>query len=85
MCRDATDRIPTLDRARLRMRWVDSVTSDRAGQKVTVHARYQAAGERIDVADLLGALDEVGLPAMSLHVLADAEPQAKVPGGSAGR
>jgi hypothetical protein len=85
MCRDATDRIPTLDRARTRLRWVDSVTSDRAGQKVTVHARYQGPSDRIDVADLLGAMDEVGLPAMSLHVLADAEPQPKVPGGSAGR
>jgi hypothetical protein len=85
MCRDATDRIPTLDRARMRLRWVDSVTSDRASQKVTVHARYQEAGAPIDVADLLGALDEVGLPAMSLHILADAEPRPMTPGGSAGR
>jgi hypothetical protein len=85
MCKDATDRIPTLDRARTRLRWVDSITADRAGHSVTVHARYQNAGDSIDVADLLGAFDEVGLPAFSLKVLADAEPQPKVPAGSAGR
>jgi hypothetical protein len=85
MCKDATDRIPTLDPARLRLRWVDSITSDRAQHSVTVHARYQEAGGAIDVADLLGAFDEVGLPPFSLKVLADAEPQPKVPAGSAGR
>lgn len=85
MCRDAADRLPSLDRARLGLRWVDSVTSDHAGRKITVHARYQSPGERIDVAELLGALDQVGLPAMSLHVLADAEEPPKAPGGSAGR
>ena len=85
MCKDATDRIPGLDRTRLRLRWVDSITSDRAQHSVTVHARYQGAGEAVDVAELLGAFDEVGLPAFSLKVLADAEPQPKVPAGSAGR
>ena len=85
MCKDATDRIPTLDRARNRLRWVDSVSADRAGQRITIHARYQGKSDTVDVADLLGAFDEVGLPAMSLHVLADAEPQPKVPAGSAGR
>jgi hypothetical protein len=85
MCKDATDRIPTLDRARLGLRWVDSITTDRATHSVTVHARYQGAGDAIDVADLLGAFDEVGLPPSSLKVLADAEPQARVPAGSGGR
>src|SRR6185503_19919172 len=85
MCKDATDRIPTLDRARMGLRWVDSITSDRAQHSVTVHARYQGAGEAIDVAELLGAFDEVGLPAFSLKVLADAEPRPKVPSGSVGR
>jgi hypothetical protein len=86
MCKDAADRIPTLDRARNgRLRWVDSVTADRAGQRVTVHARYQNAGDTVDVSDLLGAFDEIGLPALSLAVLADAEPQPRVPGGSVGR
>jgi len=61
------------------------VTTDRASHNVTVHARYQSQGEAVDVADLLGAFDEVGLPPMSLRVLADAEPQPKVPGGSVGR
>jgi hypothetical protein len=85
MCKDATDRIPTLDRARNRLRWVDSVTTDRVSHTVTVHARYQSQGEAVDVADLLGAFDEVGLPPMSLTVRVDAEPQPKVPGGSVGR
>ncbi|PYQ51211.1 MAG: hypothetical protein DMF78_13805 [Acidobacteria bacterium] len=86
MCKDALSRISTLERARLgRLRWVDSVTADRAGQKVIVHARYQDPGQAVDVADLLGAFDEVGLPALSLHVLADAEPQPRVPGASVGR
>jgi len=85
MCKDATDRIPTLDPTRTRLRWVDSVTSDRAGQHVTIHARYQRASDTVDVGELLGAFDEVGLPAMSLHVITDAEPQPAVPGGSVGR
>ena len=72
MCRDAAQRMPALERARSRLRWVDSVTADRG--TVTVHARYQAAGEAVDVADLLGAFDEVGLPPMSLRVRAGAEP-----------
>jgi hypothetical protein len=85
MCKDATDRIPTLERARTRLRWVDSITSDRAGHTVTVHARYQGPDDRVDVADLLGAMDEVGLPPFSLKVLADTEGRPRVPAGSAGR
>jgi hypothetical protein len=77
MCRDATERIPALDRARTRLRWVDSISADRAQHKVTVHARYRAADEAVDVAELLGAFDEVGLPAFSLKVRADPE----LPGG----
>ena len=85
MCKDATERVPALDRARTRLRWVDSITADRATHSVTVHARYQGTDDAIDVAELLGAFDEVGLPPSSLKVLADAEPQPKVPAGSAGR
>jgi hypothetical protein len=85
MCRDAGERLATLDRARLRLRWVDSVSADRGSHTVTVHARYQSAGDTVDVAELLGAFDEVGLAPLSLKVRADAEPQPKVPGASAGR
>lgn len=81
MCRDAGERIATLDRARTRLRWVDSVTADRAAHTVTVHARYQSPGEAVDVADLLAAFDEVGLPPLSLRVLDDAEPTT-VPAGA---
>lgn len=84
MCRDAGERITTLERARTRLRWVDSVTADRAEHTVTVHARYQNPGEAVDVADLLGAFDEVGLPPLSLRVLAGAEPTT-VPAGAARR
>lgn len=73
MCQQAVDRILAIDRARPipRLRWVDSVTTDRAGQRVTVHARYQDPGDVVDVADLLGAFDEAGLPAFSLQVVAE--------------
>jgi hypothetical protein len=74
MCRNAGERLTTLERARARLRWVDSVTADRAAHTVTVHARFQGPGEAVDVADLLGAFDEVGLPPLSLRVLAGAEP-----------
>lgn len=84
MCRDAGERLTTLDRARSRLRWVDSVTADRAAHTVTVHARYQTPGDSVDVADLLGAFDEVGLPPLSLRVLAGAEPTI-VPSGGGGR
>ena len=84
MCQDAGERVTTLERARTRLRWVDSVTADRATHTVTVHARFQSPGEAVDVADLLGAFDEVGLPPLSLRVLADAEPTT-VPSGGGGR
>lgn len=77
MCRDAGERVATLDRARTRLRWVDSVTADRAARTVTVHARFRSPGEAVDVADLLGAFDEVGLPPLSLRVRADVEPVAR--------
>jgi hypothetical protein len=84
MCRDAAERMTTLERARTSLRWVDSVTADRAAHTVTVHARYQGPGEVVDVADLLGAFDEVGLPALSLRVLSGAEPTT-IPVGAGGR
>ncbi|HUG52311.1 MAG TPA: hypothetical protein VMR21_01865 [Vicinamibacteria bacterium] len=84
LCREAAQGLTTLERARARLRWVDSVTADRAAHTVTVHARYQGPGEAVDVADLLGAFDEAGLPPFSLRVLADAEP-ATVPAGAGGR
>jgi hypothetical protein len=82
MCQQAVDRILTLDRARPipRLRWVDSVTTDRAGQRVTVHARYQDPGDVVDVADLLGAFDGAGLPAFSLLVLEEGQ-EAPAPEG----
>jgi hypothetical protein len=79
MCRDAGERVTALDGARARLRWVDSVTADRGAHTVTVHARYQSPGQAVDVADLLGAFDEAGLPPLSLRVRADAEPTAVPP------
>ena len=74
MCRDVGERIATLERARNGLRWVDSVTADRAAHTVTVHARYRSPEEAVDVAELLGAFDEAGLPPLSLRVRADPEP-----------
>jgi hypothetical protein len=78
MCRDAEERMTAMDRARTRLRWVDSVTSDGAAHTVMVHARYRRPDEAVDVADLLGAFDEVGLPPLSLRVRAGAEHTAPV-------
>lgn len=79
MCRAAGEGMTTLGRARTRLRWVDSVTADQAAHTVTVHARFQGPGEAVDVADLLGAFDEAGLPPLSLRVLAGAEPRTAPP------
>ncbi len=75
MCKDACERIPELARARQigRLRWLDSVTAERASGKVVVHVRYQEPGDRVDVAELLGAMDEIGLPPFSLKIVASAE------------
>lgn len=67
MCVDAAQRIKELSRAQQfgRLRWLDSVTASHRNKEVVFHARYE---ESIDVAELLGALDAIGLPAFSLRV-----------------
>lgn len=75
MCKDACERMPDLARARQtgRLKWLDSVVADRAGDKVTIHARYLEPSERIDVVEILSAMDEIGLPPSSLRVVATPE------------
>ncbi len=74
MCKDACERLPELARTRAvgRLRWLDSVRAERAGSRVVFHARYQDPDARIDVAELLGAMDELGMPPSTLRVIASA-------------
>jgi copper chaperone CopZ len=78
MCVDAAQRIKELSRAQQfgRLRWLDSVTASHRNKEVVFHARYE---ESIDVAELLGALDAIGLPAFSLRV--NFEDAVPVPAG----
>lgn len=75
MCKDACERLPELARSRQggRLRWLDSVSADRAGARVVFHVRYQEPDARIDVTELLGTMDEAGLPPFTLKVVADSE------------
>jgi len=67
MCVDAAQRIKEISRAQQfgRLRWLDSVTASHRSKEIVFHARYE---ESIDVAELLGALDAIGLPAFALRV-----------------
>lgn len=73
MCKDACERLPEIGRTTGRLRWLDSLSADRAGAKVVFHVRYQQPNDRIDVTELLATLDEAGLPPSSLRVVASAE------------
>lgn len=78
MCKDACERLPELARTRQsgRLRWLDSVSAERATSRVIFHARYQEPDARVDVAELLAALDAVGLPASTLRVVVGGEQTA---------
>jgi hypothetical protein len=84
MCKDACERLPEIGRARQagRLRWLDSVSADRAGSRVLFHARYQEPDSRIDVTEVLATMEEVGLPPSSLKVRAGTEeaPAPAAPG-----
>lgn len=75
MCRDAAERMPELGKLKQagRLRWLDSVTAERATGKLVVHARYLEPDERIDATELLAAMDEIGLPPFTLKVVVGAE------------
>ena len=78
MCKDACERMPELAKTRQsgRLKWLDSVVAERATGKVTIHARYLEPDQRIDAAELMGAMDELGLPPFSLKIVMSAEEQA---------
>ncbi len=80
MCKDAAERMPELTRSKStgRLKWLDSVVAERATGKVTIHARYLEPNERIDATELLGAMDEIGLPPFSLKVVSSTEEQGVV-------
>ena len=75
MCMDACERMPELAMARQsgRLKWLDSVVAEKTSGKVTIHARYIELDERIDAAELLGAMDEIGMPPFSLKVVVTPE------------
>jgi hypothetical protein len=75
MCVDACQRMPELGLAKQagRLRWLDSISAERSGNRIVIHARYQEPGDRIDVTELLAAMDEIGLPPFSLKVETDVE------------
>lgn len=51
------------------LKWLDSVTVDRDGKTITAHARFLQPGKSVDVADFLGALNDVGFAPLSVRVL----------------
>lgn len=75
VCEGAVERTTELTRALSngRLRWVDSVTTNRAKKVVVVYARYLEPDETIDVAELLGAMDQMGFAPFSLRVLTGGE------------
>ncbi len=81
MCKDACERMPELGRTRQagRLRWLDSVTAERATGKLVVHARYLEPDERVDVTELLAAMDQIGLPPFTLKVVVGAEEAPPAP------
>jgi len=58
------------------IKWVDSVSIDRPGKKVTVHARYADDGQRVDIAGLINGLNLLGFSPTSLRVRTDDEKAA---------
>lgn len=70
VCEEAAGRTTELTGAlaNARLRWVDSVIADRAKHRIVVYARYLEPGKTIDAAELLGAMDQVGLAPLSLRV-----------------
>lgn len=80
VCKDAAEHTIDLSHALTagRLLWVDSVAADRPKHRLVIYARYLEPGRTIDVAELLGALDQVGLAPSSLRVLSGTE---QAPGG----
>lgn len=78
VCSDAAQHAMELSRAlsAMRLGWVDSVTADHVQHRIVVYARYLEPGKTIDVAELLGALDQIGLAPFSLRAVAGTESAA---------
>jgi hypothetical protein len=86
VCSDAAQHAMELSRAlsTMRLGWVDSVSADHVQHRIVVYARYLEPGKTIDVAELLGALDQVGLAPFSLRAVAGTE-SATTGGSRSGR
>jgi hypothetical protein len=51
------------------LRWLDSVSVDRDQKTIVAYARFLESGKTVDVADFLGALNDVGYAPRSVQVL----------------
>lgn len=51
------------------LRWLDSVSVDRERKTIVAYARFLGSGKTVDVADFLGALNDVGYAPRSVQVL----------------
>lgn len=72
MCaRSAPERIAFLkSRAQSgQLRWLDSVSVDRDSKTILAHARYLQAGNTVDVAEFLSALNDIGYAPTSIQIL----------------
>lgn len=58
------------------IKWIDSVSIDRPGKRVTVHARYADDNQRVDIAGLINGLNLLGFSPTSLRVRTDDEKTA---------
>jgi len=56
------------------LRWLDSVSVDRASKTIVAHARYLEGGKSVDVAEFLGALSDIGYAPRSVHILVHERP-----------
>lgn len=56
------------------LRWLDSVSVDRDAKTIVAHARYLEAGRNVDVAEFLGALNDIGYAPRSVHILVHERP-----------
>jgi hypothetical protein len=50
------------------LRWLDSVTVDKTKRRIVAHARFLASESTVNVSEILGGLEEVGLAPRSLRV-----------------
>jgi len=63
-------------------KWLDSVTVDKTKRRIVAHARFLEPGKTVDVAELLGGLNEVGFSPRSLRVALEESRPLRVAAGA---